>query len=43
LLYRFNPEYAKEFDIDEYSYLSSDEFWQEQDFNLFKSLYESGF
>ena len=43
LLCRFRPDAAVEFDLDSSAYLSSDEFWQEQDFNLFKSLFESDF
>ena len=43
LLCRFNPKAAEEFDLDVSMYLSSDEFWLEQDFNLFKSLFESDF
>ena len=43
LLCRFNPNAAIEFDLDTTAYLTSDEFWQEQDFNLFKSLFESDF
>ena len=43
LLCRFRPNAASEFDLDLSAYLSSDEFWQEQDFNMFKSLFESDF
>ena len=43
LLCRFNPNAAVEFDLDTTAYLTSDEFWLEQDFNLFKSLFDSGF
>lgn len=43
LLFRFKPDAAGEFDIDTNAYLSSNEFWKEQDFNLFKSLFESDF
>lgn len=43
LLCRFKPEVARKFGFESSSYLSSDEFWQEQDFNLFKSLFESDF
>lgn len=43
LLCRFKPTAAAEFDLDTSAYLTSSEFWQEQDFNLFKSLFESDF
>lgn len=43
LLCRFRPDAAAEFNLDLSAYLSSDEFWKEQDFNLFKSLFESDF
>ena len=43
LLFRFKPEAAAEFDIATSAYLTSDEFWKEQDFNMFKSLFESEF
>lgn len=43
LLCRFKPDAAAEFDLNLSAYLSSDEFWQEQDFNMFKSLFESDF
>ena len=43
LLCRFQPSKALEFGLDPNVYLSSEEFWQEQDFNLFKSLFESDF